>query len=395
MAGLSLVLVIALVVTWLTRDDEPEQPANLSSPSARQDLAARALLDLESAVRDHDRGVLGSDVAQAATDVVDNAADLKVADFSLRYVDEDSALTAQLPDGQWAAAVDTTWRFAGFDANPAHDEVTFVFEADGEHASVVSVGGGDRRTPLWLAGPVQVRRTPSSLVLTADDGPVEAFATRAHRAVRQVREVIPRWQQKLVVEVPGSDEQLDRVLNAAPGDYANIAAVTTTVDGTLSPSAPVHVFVNPQVFAGLDRNGAQVVMTHELVHVATGAATAGQTPLWLVEGFADYVALRDTTLPLSVTAGQIIAQVKRDGVPDALPAGNEFDTRTTHLGASYESAWLACRLLARAGSEEQLLRLYRQVSGGAPLGESLQQVFGFGEKELVARWQAELRRLAR
>ena len=77
----------------------------------------------------------------------------------------------------------------------------------------------------------------------------------------------------------------------------------------------MHVFVNPEVTAGLRRAGAQVVMSHELVHVATDAARGGTEP-WLVEGFADYVALRDTDLPDTTTLGRAIAAVRRDGVPD-------------------------------------------------------------------------------
>ena len=37
-------------------------------------------------------------------------------------------------------------------------------------------------------------------------------------------------------------------------------------------------------------------MSHEAVHVATEAARSTM-PLWLLEGFADYVALRDVDLP--------------------------------------------------------------------------------------------------
>ncbi|WP_156393494.1 MULTISPECIES: hypothetical protein [unclassified Nocardioides] len=395
MAGLSLALVVGVLVFWLRQDDDAETPRVLDSPSARQDLAAAALADLQTAVGARDRARLHPDAGELAETAVDNAEELRVAGFTARYVDEDAALTATLPDGQWAAAVDTTWRFAGYDPREAHAEVTFVFAREGDHAVLVDVGGGGRRTPLWLATALNVSRTPQALVMAAGDQPVNRFARQARVAVRAVGKVLPPWRQKLVMVVPESDEQLDEVLAADPGEYAEIAAVTTTVDGSLSPSAPVHVFVNPEVFSGLRRNGAQVVTTHELVHVATGAATASNTPLWLLEGFADYVALRDVTLPLSVTAGQVLAQVRRDGAPRHLPAGNEFDTHTTHLGASYEAAWLACRLLAQTGSEQDLLRLYDEVSDGAPVGAALQQVYGFGEKELVQRWRRELERLAR
>src|SRR3546814_1082426 len=152
--------------------------------------------------------------------------------------------------------------------------------------------------------------------------------------------MLPDAEQKLVVEVPDSAAQLDAMLDASPGDYANIAAVTTTVDGSLSPSAPVHVFVNPQMWAGLKPQGAQVVMSHEAVHVVTGAAITSGVPLWLLEGFADYVALRDVAVPVATSAGQIIKQVRAAGAPKALPGRTEFDTRTTHLG---EIGSTACR----------------------------------------------------
>ena len=85
------------------------------------------------------------------------------------------------------------------------------------------------------------------------------------------------------------------------------------------------MFVNPEVTAGLRRAGAQVVMSHELVHVATDAARGGSEP-WLVEGFADYVALRDTGLPDRTTLGRAIEAARRDGVPDDLPGAADFDT---------------------------------------------------------------------
>ena len=103
-----------------------------------------------------------------------------------------------------------------------------------------------------------------------------------------------------------------------------------------------------------------MVMSHEATHVATDAATTSM-PLWLVEGFADYVALRDVDLPLSVSAAQVAAQVRLHGAPAELPADAEFDTGGTHLGASYEAAWLACRTLAELGSEDELVAFYDAV----------------------------------
>ena len=401
MAGLSLsLLLVAGLVAWVTLDRRPYEATPPAAPVAqvRPTLAAQALRRLEQAVEGRDPRAAGDlapsgDERTAAllTSVVENARRLRVRDLTLRYVDEEGAVS---PDGSWAAAVDATWRFDGFDDAPARAEVTIRFADDGDRVALAGVGGGDHRAPLWLSAPVQVRRTAGTLVLAAGTpAQADGYARRAEAAVPVVRRVLPGWRPRLVVEVPASAAALDRTLAAEPGQYANIAAVTTTVDGSVDPDAPVHVFVNPDVFGRLEPQGAQVVMSHEAVHVATRAATS-DLPLWLLEGFADYVALRDVDLPLSTTAGQVIRQVRREGPPAHLPGPAEFDTTTTQLGAAYESAWLACRLLARTGGERALVRLYRLVDGGRELSSSLRATSGLTLGGLTRAWRRSLSDLA-
>jgi hypothetical protein len=401
MAGLSLsLLLVAGLLVWWLLDDEPYEATPPSEPVAqvRPALAAQTLRRFEQAVEDRDRrsarelAPAGDQRAAALlASVVDNARSLRVDDLTLRYVDEEGALA---PDGLWTAAAVATWRFAGFDDAPARAEVTLRFVDAGDRVALTGVGDDGNRAPLWLSAPLQVRRTAGTLVMAAGSAAqADAYARRATAAVPVVRRVLSDWRPRLVVEVPGSAAALDRALAADPGRYANIAAVTTTVDGSADPDAPVHVFVNPDVFGRLEPRGAQVVMSHEAVHVATDAATS-DLPLWLLEGFADYVALRDLDLPLSTTAGQVIDQVRRDGPPDHLPGSAEFDTTTTQLGAAYESAWLACRLLAQTGGEGALLRLYRLVDGGRALGPALRATFAMTPAELTRAWRRSLSDLA-
>lgn len=403
MVGLSSclgLLLLAGLAWWVLRDDTYTAPVP-DSPvaSAQPDAAADALAELVDAVRSGDIGAARAlapeddpAAAEALAGVVTNAGAARVEDVDLRYVDE---LGAVGDDGAWSAAVDTTWQFAGFDRTPARTEVRVGFVPDDAGGvAITGVGGGGRRTPLWLTGPVQVRRDADSLVLV--DGPAalaDRYAALADRAVPTVHRVLQGWRPRLVVEVPRSADALDDTLGAEHGRYAAIAAVTSSVDGSLGPRAPVHVFVNPEVFDRLEPRGARVVMAHEATHVATGAATA-DVPVWLLEGFADYVALRDVRLPLAVTARQVAQQVRRDGVPDALPGTAEFDTTTPHLGAAYEAAWLACRLVAQVAGEDALLAVYRRVSAGGPLGRALVRETGMTEAELTTRWQDVLRGLA-
>ena len=241
------------------------------------------------------------------------------------------------------------------------------FAPDGDGLGIAGFGGsaGSSRVPLWVRGELSVARSRGVLVMV--DGTrreANEVAARVRRGIDVVRRVLPDWRTPVVVEVPASAADLDETLGAAPGTYAAISAVTATAGSGTDAEAPVHVFVNPTVTDRLRRAGAQVVMSHELVHVATDAARGGAEP-WLVEGFADYVALRDTDLPDThhPRAGDRGRAPRR--CPDALPAAADFDTRAADLQARYEEAWLACRIIAERLGERVLVAVYDAAIRGS------------------------------
>jgi hypothetical protein len=155
----------------------------------------------------------------------------------------------------------------------------------------------------------------------------------------------------------------------------------------------VHIFVNPRVFDPLGPRGSQIVMSHEATHVATGAALSTM-PAWLLEGFADYVALAHVDLKVTVAAGQVLAQVRRDGPPGRLPGKREFAPDNQRLGSSYEAAWLACRLLAEQHGERKLVAFYRAANRSPDLTRPFRVVLGTDQQRFTRAWQAYLRRLA-
>ncbi len=200
MVGLSLSLLLVVgLVTWRVLDSQPYTAANPVDRSARAQpaLAAQTLQRLERAVSERD--VAGAESLALAGDesavallgaLAKNARALRVQDFTLRYVDEAGAVST---DGSWPASVDVTWRFGGFDAAPARAEVRFRFVARGDVVALSSVGGGDLRTPIWLSGPVEVRRTPTTLVVAAATvGRTDAYSARAIAAVPVVGRVFER-----------------------------------------------------------------------------------------------------------------------------------------------------------------------------------------------------------
>jgi hypothetical protein len=328
-----------------------------------------------------------------------NVRAIGITDLSLRYVDEDGGRVP--PDRQrayhgqaWVGNVQLTWRIRGFEANDSHLEttVTLVRTAGGA-AFATARGGYGSATPLWLLEPVSVRRSPTALVVTTRHDHPARFTRLADQAVVDVRKVLPSWRGRLVVEVPGRQVELARVLGSAPGAYNGIAAVTTTADGSRDPRSPVHIFVNPRVFDPLGPRGSQIVMSHEATHVATGAATSSM-PTWLLEGFADYVALAHADLPVSVTASQILAQVRRKGPPGHLPGHAEFDPTNTALGASYEAAWLACRLLGQEYGQRRLIEFYRQSDRLSSTRQPFRSVLHTDQARFTRAWQRYLRSLA-
>ncbi len=394
--------MVAGLAWYATRPDPYVAPRpDHSGPEVAPGAATATLDDLTTAVESGDTGAAAElaavDDAAAEAQLValaTNAGLLDLEDFTLRYVDEASGIS---PDGTWSAAVDATWAFGGFDSAPSRTEVLVTFRLDPddpELVRIVSIGGGDRRSPVWMSGPVAVRRTPRTLVLVAGDPKqLEDYQRVAEAAIPYVTRVLTSWRPRLVVEVPADRAGLEAALDVEPGVYSAIAAVTASPDGLLTPDAPLHVFVNPEVFERNSEQGDRVVMSHEATHVATRAPES-MGPKWLVEGFADYVALRGIDLPTSRTAGQIIEQVRRQGVPPALPVEDDFSGTEAHLGAAYEAAWLVTVVLAERGGEAALVRFYEAASSGEPLVELLRDGFDWTEADLVRAWQQRLEELA-
>ncbi|MGH3350452.1 MAG: hypothetical protein ACRDPS_07275 [Nocardioides sp.] len=385
-AALVLVMLLAGFVGWrLTGGGEYVAPTPTTAPVVRADTAgARASLEeLVAGVREGAE----PDGEDAASLALRNAHAIGIGEVTARYVAEAGNVD---PDGSWTADVEMSWRTPG---DPVlSEELKVGFGPEGEITGFSAAQG--TRMPLWLSGPVEVRRTSSTLVVVqASAEQADRYGELATTAVAEVRKVVDWKNPRLVLEVPATG--LDAALGAQQGTYSSVAAVTATVDGSTKTGTPLHVWVNQGVIGNLDAPGAQVVITHEAAHAATDAPTNPNRPMWLVEGFADYVALRDTKLPLSKTAGQILAQVRENGAPEHLPGKTEFNSRSEHFGAEYEAAWLACEVLAEAGGEKALVDLYEETGRGVPLEKALQASFGFGEDELTARWRTHLSDSAR
>jgi hypothetical protein len=256
--------------------------------------------------------------------------------------------------------------------------------------------------PLWLTEPrLEARGTGSVTVLGAPEHDLDRVLGDARRASRDVRRAWPTWDGPLVVEVASTQRRLAAALGRPAAAYDGIAAVTSSSDGTRGATSPVHVFVNPLVYAGMSAPAARVVMTHEVVHVATRAPVT-PVPLWWAEGVAEYVGFAAVTTPVgrgreSAGTEDLLARVAQRGPPRRLPGTRAFAGR--ERDAAYASARLAVDVLADLGgrsegnSRRSLVRFQTLLAEGTDVGRALREVFGVDRDAFLRRWRAELVRL--
>lgn len=229
---------------------------------------------------------------------------------------------------------------------------------------------------LWGAGAAVVRGESSSVV--GHHAPAELLgdlASRADAAGRRVAAVLRR-RVRPVVLVPASAAEAARLAGVA------------SVDGLAAVADGGRVIVVPEFFARLTPTGRDVVLTHELTHVAAGT---GGLPIWLYEGFADYVAYRDAGLPVRVAAAELAAEVGAGRAPRRLPGPADFSLQGDgdRLARAYQEAWLACRFLAGHRGERTLVRLYREAQAGGV--DRALAALGLSTGTLTERWRAYLR----
>ncbi|GAT64942.1 lipoprotein [Planomonospora sphaerica] len=222
-------------------------------------------------------------------------------------------------------------------------------------------------------GAVVVRGQGS--VVVGDRAVAGLLADLAARADCARRRIAAIWGPvRPVVLFPETDAQAAVLAGAAGVAATRGLAALATAD---------RVVVLPGGYARLSEVGRDVVLTHELVHVATGATRGGRVPMWLSEGFADYVGYAGTGLDVRRVAAELAREVRAGVLPDRLPGPGDFAPGGARLPQVYEEAWLACRYVAARFGERALVRLY-----GSDVGTTL----GLTAAEFTAGWRDHLRK---
>ncbi|MGV9456513.1 hypothetical protein [Streptomyces sp. NPDC003635] len=253
---------------------------------------------------------------------------------------------------------------------------------------------------LWDQGRVDAVRGERSLVLGVGQSAdrLRSFADLADRAVPSVTQAWgTEWPRRIVVLVPESLEGMAGLLGSPASSYRGIAAVTTGETGAPAEAPADRIILNPVAYGVLGQSGKQVVLTHEATHVATRAHTSAATPLWLSEGYADWVGYLGSGRTPSDAAPELWRAVTEGRVPAGLPTDEDFGFTgdSAGLAQAYESGWMACRMIADRWGEVRLGEFYRAVGAhekrpGA-VEDAMEKVLGTTLEDFTWQWRDYLR----
>ncbi|MFH9551255.1 hypothetical protein [Streptomyces sp. NPDC017435] len=300
------------------------------------------------------------------------------------------------------ADAELSYRVEGYDKAPVTTARTLRLARDGSGRWSVTSDRPAAKTgeQLWDQGTVRVVRGAHSLVLGVGQSGerLRSFAELADDAVPAVSAAWGTdWAGHVVVLVPRSLDGMAGLLGSPSSSYRGIAAVTTGETGGGAGAPADRIIVNPDAYGMLGRVGRQVVLTHESTHVATRAHTGAATPLWLSEGYADWVGYRGTGRTPAEAAPELQHDVTGGTVPAALPGDGDFGFSgdADRLSKAYEGGWLACRMIAERWGEVRLDAFYRAVGAhgkrDGAVEDALKSVLGTSLARFTGDWQDYLR----
>ncbi|WP_316573306.1 peptidase MA family metallohydrolase [Nocardia canadensis] len=259
------------------------------------------------------------------------------------------------------------------------------------------------RRELQPFGPILVRR-----VAAGDEADALVVAHSGHRTDIDVleQELAPAiadvstawgtdWNRAPVIVVAGTPTEFTALTRAAGASTgADVAAVSLT--GSYAPGTrptDQRIVFNPDARRRVGDEGMATLLRHELTHVATRAATADGAPLWLVEGYAEYVAQRTGASTFSQIAPTLTTRLRAGALPTDLIGDADFTG--TDAPYAYESAWSACAFLADRYGPAALTALYKRLATGpqsaATQDAAFAAVLGTSRTDLLDGWRAWLR----
>ncbi|MGH3881573.1 MAG: basic secretory protein-like protein [Actinophytocola sp.] len=406
----------------------PGQPLGAATPAPPVDEADKSrteavsdLLDRRAAaIRDRDEKAFLATIDPAADKVFrynqqrlfQNLANVPFSAWTYELRPDDTVDVDDLPDEDaaradelWAPAVDLRYALRGGDVTATSRAMGYLFARhDGawylrSDKALEKLGRRTWRGP-WDFAPCQVTATRHGIVLShpGNDQMVERLVRELDPSVRAVGDVWPTsWSRRVVLMLPDSVGEMKELVGPNfPVQSVVAVAVADRVDNASRTVTGQRVVLSPDGVRALSIPSLRVVLRHEITHLAARADTVDGSPIWLLEGFADYVGYRDSDVTLEEGAPDLARQVREDGLPTSLPEDRAFRASGSELDQAYQQSWTLARFVADRYGEDTLVELYRKLAAVGPASarrtdDLLRDVLGMDRARLVSDWQDYLR----
>ena len=249
------------------------------------------------------------------------------------------------PDGSWTVQATLHYSLRDIDRAPTTRPLVLTFADRGGRWLLT---GDDRTGPdgsrswrgPWEHGRLLAYRGTHSLVLAhpSNAARLQSFAAVVDAVVPRVRAVVGAGTpDRVAVLIPDDQAEMSALVGGrlVLGKIAAVA-VADSVDPSRRVAGGQRVVVNPANIDRLGTLGRRVVLEHEVTHLATRGVTGPDTPIWLVEGLADWVGYRDSGLPARQVGDELRAALRGGHWPGRLPTAADFRGDSPRLALAYE-----------------------------------------------------------
>lgn len=324
---------------------------------------------------------------------VNASADVPFVKYHVRLSGGARPSPHQVRVGRFSSTTVITYRIAGEGVDVRRVGQATFRRVNGDW---VLVSSRDDRRDLWAHGPVEVETAGRSLVIGSSR--YASLLPGFTASVNQARSAVAdfwggRWPGSATVVLPGSE----RVMNPLVGSPAAVRLPAVTSWLPLAGGGFARTTINPKVYFTLSTLGRQIVLRHEITHLAEDSLDADSAPLWLSEGLAEYVGYRDSGVPASLVAGDALTLASKGELPGGFPNDDLFNFANSNGERSlgYEYGWSLCRTIAENYGESRLVPFFRAVvDADGPtnwqVDHAARQVLGISRATLLEQWRTWL-----
>ena len=263
------------------------------------------------------------------------------------------------------------YRIEGFDRRDAVEDFYFTFVKREGSWLIAEDSDLDDITlysarHLWDFGRVEVERSKHFMMLAHPcDKPAcqslgSDFLELAEAGLERAgRYWLGPWTERVVVLVPRSGNELERIIQSTFDLENFVAFAYSTVDVSKGVDYTGHrIIPNPKAFAGRASDSVLQILAHELLHIATRDSAGPFVPIFVDEGFADYAGNDAAPEALAFFNADVASGLFNGELPEDF----EFTVGDgTEIYRNYQKAQSAVRYFIERFGLQTFNRFYRRL----------------------------------